>query len=76
MVEPLKQRFEGGLDREEIGDKASDWIDGALKPQFHTIGVPVQPAAAVPFGNIRQSMRRLETEGLRDLHKTTFMACR
>ena len=76
MVEPLKQGFEGGLDRKEIGDKAGDRIDRALEPQFHAIGVPVQPAAAVFFGDIRQNMRRLETEGLRDLHRETFMACR
>ena len=53
MVEPFEQRFERGFDREEIGDKASDRIDRTLKPQFHAIGMPVQPAAAVPFGNIR-----------------------
>ena len=49
MVEPLKQRFECGLDLEEIGDKARAGIDGALKPQFDAIGMPVQPAAAVFF---------------------------
>jgi len=27
MVEPVKQRFKDGFDREEIGDKAGDWID-------------------------------------------------
>jgi hypothetical protein len=41
MVEPFEQRFEGGLDREEIGDKAGGGIDRALKPQFHAIGMPV-----------------------------------
>jgi hypothetical protein len=37
--------------------------------------MPVQPAAPVPFGNIRQKVRRLETERLRDLHTSTFMEC-
>jgi hypothetical protein len=68
MVEPLKQRFAGGLDREKIGNKAGDGIDRTLQPQFHPIGVPVQSAAAVSGGDIRQQVRRLETEGLRDLH--------
>ena len=45
MVEPFEQRFEGGLDREEIGDKPGGGIDRALKPQFHAIGMTVQPAA-------------------------------
>ena len=53
MVELAEQRFDGGLDREEISYKASGGIDRAFKPQFHAIGMPVQPAAAVPFGNIR-----------------------
>ena len=75
MVEPLKQRFAGGLDREKIGNKAGDGIDRTLKPQFHAIGMPVQPLAPVPFGNIRQKVRRLETERLRDLHKWNFMEC-
>jgi hypothetical protein len=30
--------------------------------------MPVQPPAPVPFGNIRQKMRRLESECLGDLH--------
>jgi hypothetical protein len=30
--------------------------------------MPVQPAAPVPFGNVRQKVRRLETERLGDLH--------
>jgi hypothetical protein len=75
MVEPFEQRFERGFDREEIGDKASDRIDRTLKPQFHAIGMPVKPAAPVPFGNIRQKVRRLETERLGDLHTPTFMEC-
>ena len=75
MVEPFEQRLEDGLDREEIGNKAGGAIDKTLKPQFHAIGMPVQPVAPVPFGNIRQKVRRLETEGLRDLHEWIFMAC-
>jgi hypothetical protein len=75
MVEPFEQRFERGFDREEIRDKASDGIDRTLKPQFHAIRMPVQPLAPVPFGNIRQKVRRLETERLRDLHKWNFMEC-
>jgi hypothetical protein len=75
MVEPVKQRFKDGFDREEIGDKAGDWIDRPFKPQFHPIGMPMQPAAAVLLNDIRQNMRRLETEGLRDPHDTAFMGC-
>src|ERR1700732_1400599 len=75
MVELVEQGFEGRLDREEIRDKAGGGIDRTLKPQFHAIGMPVQPAAPVPFGNIRQKGRRLETDRLRDLHASTFMEC-
>ena len=75
MVEPVKQRFKDGFDREEISDKASDRIDRPFQPQFHAIGMPMQPAAAVLLGDIRQNMRRLETEGLRDPHDTAFMGC-
>src|ERR1700730_8862712 len=74
MVELVEQGLEGRLDREKIRDKAGGGIDGTLKPQFHAIGMPVQPAAPVPFGHIRQKARRLETERLRDLHKWIFMA--
>lgn len=76
MVEPLLQRFECGLDREEIGNEAGDGINRALKPQFHAIGMPVQPPAAVFLRDIRQNMRRLETKCLGDFHTTTVMACR
>src|SRR3984893_16318256 len=37
MVEPLKQRFEGGLDREEIRDNAGKGMDRTLKSQLHAI---------------------------------------
>ena len=76
MVEPVQQGFEGGLDREEIRDKTGARIDSSFKPQFHAIGMSMQPAAAMLLGNIRQKVSRLETEGLRNLHKQTFMACR
>ena len=33
----------------------------------------MQPMAPVRFRDIRQPMRRLEAEGLRDLHATNFM---
>src|ERR1700730_11834457 len=47
MVEPFEQRFGGGLDREEIGDKAGAGIDRTLKAQFDAKGMPVHPAARV-----------------------------
>lgn len=75
MVELLQQWFEGGLDCEEIGNKASGGIDRTLKPQLHAIGMAVQAAAPVLCGDIRQKMRRLEAEGLRDSHNTAVMEC-
>lgn len=72
MIEPFEQRLESRLDGEEIGNEAGCLVDRALEPQFHPVGMAMEPAAAVPLGNPRQEMRGFEMEGLRDLHGTSF----
>ncbi len=74
MVKLLQQGLVRGLDGEEVSDKASDGIEGAFKPQLHPVGMAVQPAAPVLFGDIWQKVRRIETKSLRNPHKDCFMA--
>src|SRR5580692_6743338 len=68
MIEHLQQRSERLLDIEEVGDKAGANIDGAAQDEFDPIGMPMHPVTSVRLRNIRQPMRRFETEGLGYFH--------
>lgn len=74
MVQLLEERLECSLDGEEIGDKTGCGIDRPFEPQFHSVGMAVEPAAAMALAGIGQSVRRLELKSLRDFQRRYFIS--
>ena len=69
MVESLSQGAECRLDIEEVDNKARARIHRPFDSNLDPIGVPVHAMASVVCGHVWQTMRSLESEGLRNSHR-------
>ena len=67
MIERPDDLSERGFEIEEIGDEAGMRIDRPIKLDLDTIGMAVQPVAAVRHRNVGQPVRRFEGELTIDL---------
>jgi hypothetical protein len=78
MIELLKQRRKGRFDIEKVGNETGVRIDRSNQPQFDAIGMSVHPMAAMRRRHVGETVRRLEGEGLSDLHgmPNTLCVCR
>jgi hypothetical protein len=72
VIELGEHRRERRLQVREVHDPARLLSEGASHVELHAVAVPVQPAALVAGGDVRQPVGCLEGELLEDLHEDSW----
>ena len=68
MVKLVVKRFERRLEISEVHDPAKMRVNVAADMQLDPERMPMQASALMPIRDVRKPVRRLDGEGLEDVH--------